>query len=141
MNKFSQVFTVAFCMINFIYAQQWEKTNGPEGSSIHAFILKDDTIFTGTNRGVFISSNSGASWTESNTGLTDLYIQAFAVAGDNIFVSTNFGGVFLSANNGESWTSSNSGITHNVLSFAVDGDNIFAGTNSGGVFLSTYIEG
>ncbi|MFZ1081089.1 MAG: T9SS type A sorting domain-containing protein [Candidatus Kryptoniota bacterium] len=97
--------------------------------------------------GVFLSTDSGASWSAVNTGLTNTAVSAFAVspngAGDtNIFAGTYGGGVFLSTNNGTKWTQVSKGLTNTyVLCLAVSpngagGTNLFAGT-TGGVFLST----
>ena len=80
-------------------------------------------------------------WTAVNSGLTNSWIYALAVAGNNIFAGTNYG-IFLSTNNGTSWAefhNNNDTSWHfgTVYSLAVSGSHIFAGTYAGGVFLST----
>jgi len=64
--------------------------------------------------GVFISTNSGASWRGVNSGLTNTYVQCLAVSGSNIFVGVNGtnGGIFLSTDNGTNWTPVNAGLTN-----------------------------
>ena len=61
--------------------------------------------------------------------MTNTYIGAFAVFGNNIFAGGS--GVFLSTNDGESWNNVSSGLTTAVNSLAVSGTYLFAGTGSG----------
>jgi len=82
-------------------------------------------------------TNSGASWTAVNNGLTSNKVWSLAVSDSNIFVGTATGGVFRLTVNDTNWTAVNTGITNSsVYSLVVSGSNIFAGTG-GGVFLST----
>ena len=68
--------------------------------------------------------------------MSNLYINALVVDGDNIFAAT-IGGIFLSTDNGETWFDKNKGLSIlNVNSLAIKGNIIYAGT-SGGIFLST----
>ena len=102
------------------------------GEDDHGGVDEERDIDEG--RGVFLSTNNGASWTPVNTGLTNTRIRALVVNGLNLFAGTG-GGVFLSTNNGTSWV--NAGLTNTfVWSLAVNGSNLFAGTHGGGVFLS-----
>jgi photosystem II stability/assembly factor-like uncharacterized protein len=43
---------------------------------------------TGFNGGVYVSSNNGSTWIQRNEGLGNLYIYAFCVLNNNIFVGT-----------------------------------------------------
>ncbi len=121
-----------------IMYSQWVQTNGPYGGRIRSFAVNGTNLFAGNDGGVFLSTNSGASWTEVNTGLTSTDVYALALSGTNLFAGTASGGVFVSTNNGTRWTQVNTGLTNtNVSSLAVNGSNLFAGTRGGGVFLST----
>ena len=125
---------------------QWMQTNGPYGGSVSCFAVSGTNLFagsgistvtgSGSNSGIFLSTNNGASWTAVNTGLTNTNVQALAVSGVNLFAGT-YGGVFLSTDNGASWDSVNTGLKNTqVLSLAVIHTNLFSGTSCG-VFLST----
>jgi len=86
---------------------------------------------------IFIINVSDAQWIQSNQGLTNTAVYAFAVSGTNIFAGTWGGGVFLSTNNGGSWAAVNSGLTWtDVSSLVFSGSTLFAGTY-GGVYRST----
>ena len=104
-------------------------SNGAAGARI---------LFAGNNgMGVYRSTDSGASWSAVNNGLTDTYVWSLAVSGTTLFAGLNGGGIFRSTDNGGSWSPVDSGLTSaNVWALAVSGTNVFAGTDSG-IFLSS----
>ncbi|MGO9481575.1 MAG: hypothetical protein ACLP05_07335 [Candidatus Kryptoniota bacterium] len=121
---------------------QWVQTSGTHGQ-VNCLAINGSNIFAGGN-GVFLSTNSGTSWTAVDSGLAPYtVVVALAVSGNDIFAGTNGNGVYLSTNNGTSWIVSDSGLTDGyVFALAISGDNIFAGTDvprpdTGGVYLST----
>ncbi len=125
--------------INYTYAQ-WQRTNGPNGAGqINCIAVSGTNIFAGTSSGgVFLSTDTGTTWTAVNNGLTGNGggILSLAVSGTNILAGTNYG-LFLSTNNGTSWTAVNNGIAGIAIkALAVSGTNILAGTFGNGVFLS-----
>lgn len=66
------------------------------------------TLFAGTSRNAFRSTDNGTSWTQSNpdwlTPYNDYWIVwAFAISGTNIFAQ-NYYGPYRSTDNGETWT-------------------------------------
>ena len=129
-----------FLLVTQICFAQWVQTSGPDNMVVNAFVASGIHFFAGTNTGIFLSTDNGITWTESNNGLTHTDVNALAVSGTTLFAGTYYGGVFISSDNGNSWTESDSGFSsnHNVTFFATSGENIFAGTESGGgVFLST----
>ena len=67
------------------------------------------TIYAGTNRGVIKSTNSGVTWTPSNTGLQS-FTRANFLAIDkpnNLLYAATSVGIFKTANGGDNWTSIN----------------------------------
>jgi len=133
---------VLFILLNLfqhlILHAQWTQTNGPNGAFITSLAVSGTNVFAGTDEaGVYLSTNSGSSWTLANNGLTNKSVTSLAVIGSNIFAGTD-DGVFRSTNNGSSWTAVNSGLTDtNIRSLAVSDTNIFAVTAFDGVFRST----
>jgi photosystem II stability/assembly factor-like uncharacterized protein len=95
----------------FAGIDQWT-ANGPFGGGVRALCRSpqfstDQTIFAGTADGFFISTDRGASWTQSNSGLIDKRIISIAVSPEfvtdrTIFVSTQLGG-FRSRDGGATW--------------------------------------
>jgi hypothetical protein len=98
-------------------------------------------IFAGTrDSGIFRSTDSGDTWTQINSGLTYLNIQAIIIdATDHIFAATRDGGIFRSNNDGNIWGEINTGLTNmSILSLAIDSDGyLFAGSSGNGVFRTT----
>ena len=107
------------------------------------------TLYVGTafGYGVFKSTNGGATWSASNTGLTATEVLALAIDPVNpanlyagTFLEGSSGGVFKSINGGASWIASSSGLTATqVNALAIDPSNpatLYAGTGSGTVFKS-----
>jgi photosystem II stability/assembly factor-like uncharacterized protein len=98
---------------------------------------------------VFLSTNSGTSWTSVNTGLEDTLdggtvINALAVKDSNLFAATQPRGVVLSTDWGGSWRAANAGLPGSyyvVNALAVRGTIIFAALHNWeggkGVYRST----
>jgi hypothetical protein len=71
------------------------------------------TIYAGTDAGVFKSDNGGTSWSSANTGLTNSEISSIAIPPSTpqiVYAGTNNGGVFVSDNGGLSWVAINTGL-------------------------------
>jgi hypothetical protein len=74
---------------------QWIQTNGPYGGIVRAFAVNGGNLIAGTEGGgVFLSTNTGTSWTAVNTGLTNTSVYAIAVSGPNLFAGTHTTGVW-----------------------------------------------
>ncbi len=110
----------------------WVQTNGPSGRSIYALTVTGNTIFAGTDSGVFRSTNNGTQWTAVNNGLPSIapWVLTFAVNGNNIFAGGTGPGVYLSTNNGSSWANTDSGFEFGgtIYSLAASGSYLLAGT-------------
>jgi len=69
-------------------------------------------IYAGTDSGVYISSNSGGSWTAVSSGLpSGAAVTSLAVdsaTSTTLYAGTDASGVYMSTNWGESWTAANS---------------------------------
>lgn len=120
---------------------QWTKVYTCS-AQINCFAVSGSNIYVGTN-GVLLSTNNGVTWNWINSGITNKYIFAFAISGQNIFagymnVPGSGGGVLLSTNNGTSWNPVNNGFPTNrfVNALAFKNTNLYAGT-PGDVVLST----
>jgi hypothetical protein len=109
-------------------------------------ISEDNVIIAGTlGSGIFASLDGGNSWTEVNTGISDMTIASICLSPNYIndrtaFAASTGGGVFKSIDGGRTWSSSGlMGVFINELkaspSFASD-QTIFAGTWDG-IYKST----
>ncbi len=80
----------------------WINSNsGITSSSINCIEANNNTVFAGTNAGLFVSTNSGNNWTL--LGLDTSAIRAIAFQGtNNIFLTTSYK-IFQSTNSGVNW--------------------------------------
>ena len=118
---------------------QWVQTSLNSSAAL-CLAVSGANLFAGTyERGIFLSTDGGTSWTEVNAGLpkasdnTVPLVRGFAAIGTYLFAGTPRG-VFLSTNNGTNWGGGN---VEGVMALAASGSYLFAGTINRGVFLST----
>jgi len=134
-------------------AQTWTSV-GPSSSPSVRALLPDPgvpaIIYAGTDAGVFVTADAGATWNAANNGLTSSTVTAFAAYQPAtppaapplppfVYAGTQAGGVFASSTRAASWNASNTGLTNlqvNALAVSASGDALYAATN-GGVFKST----
>ncbi|MBT1707280.1 hypothetical protein KK062_03560 [Fulvivirgaceae bacterium PWU5] len=82
------------------HGNSWkEASTGLNTTNIHCFHAQDNTLFAGTDKGIYASSNEGMSWTLV-TG--NMRVNNFREAGGILFASTNLG-TLRSEDRGESW--------------------------------------
>jgi hypothetical protein len=132
---------------------QWVPTNETTSESITSLAVSGSKLFAGTGsrfggngEGVFLSSDSGTSWTAVSAGLKyDFYtgdVICLTETETGIFAGTD-SGVFRSTDNGTSWSAWSAGLPPDcyVTSIATIGTNVFAAAAGGGstqeIFLST----
>jgi len=119
---------------------QWEQCNGGGfNGSIQCTAVDNDIIYAGTDYGgVFISYNSGKSWTHSS--LSDQTITALKIYNSVVYASTWSNGIFVSQDSGYTWTNIYSPIfdNHSIRTLDVKDNIIALGIcYSNGLVLST----
>lgn len=128
---------------------QWVQTSGPAGGKVNSIVFApNNTIFAGLlTGGVFLSTDTGKSWTAMNKGLENTYknVQAMALSSDssdnsNTLLISVYGDVYRSIDYGATWTASSlNGAQVNamtVLNHGNKGNTIIASGGSG-TFRST----
>ncbi|HEX2787585.1 MAG TPA: T9SS type A sorting domain-containing protein [Ignavibacteria bacterium] len=129
MKKIFLTFILTVLFTHFMYAD-----NGPQiwtaslttGGQIWALAINpvnQQVIYAGSNTtGIWKTTNNGQNWFQTNTGLTNLAIQAIAVGTNNPSIvycgssQTGGGGVYKSTNAGTSWSLINNGIQETSIS-------------------------
>ncbi len=106
------------------------RANGMDQSRVHALAFANtsiSTIVVGSDRGVFESTDNGATWTARHTGLDAWTVSSMLVVGDDLYAATR-GGVLVSTGGG-AFTVSTTGMVGNTdSSFVVSlGGSLFAG--------------
>lgn len=116
---------------------QWAIPNGPGGGYLNGLSSDGTSIYSGTDKGVFSTSDEGRSWKSKISGLTPLSVHCFAFRDINIYAGSWGYGVYLSTDKGQTWNSINNGA--DVLgcrALATYKDQLYAGVY-GGVYAST----
>jgi photosystem II stability/assembly factor-like uncharacterized protein len=142
LNKFFLSIIIPLILINFSYGQWIESDIIGGHSNVSALGIYNNTIFAGTDRGIYLSTDFGNKWTSS----VNVYnVTSFASTAGKVFAATDDFGVILSINSGLNWHPIHNGLTNlRVKSLAFKGSKLFAGTakpkNSsikGGLYATT----
>jgi photosystem II stability/assembly factor-like uncharacterized protein len=117
---------------------QWTADTLINEGRVYSFAVNGANLFAGTDSGVFLSTDNGASWTAVSNGLVSAPVFSFAVNGTTLFALLAGAGVYRSTDNGSTWAAVNNGITDLFdNSLGVSGTNILAGGETGHIYLST----
>lgn len=102
---------------------------------INALSFSGNSIYVGTDNGVFRSTNNGTNWIAFNTGLTSTKVYSFIASGTNLFAGTD-DGIFRTTNYEATWTKINTGLTTSAYIFklGVSATDLYAATFNGGVW-------
>lgn len=116
--------------------ESWNKFNSI--NSIYNMFTHDDYIFLTTfNDEIFRSTDFGNSWTNTDKGITALYIDRLSNIGNKIVAGSSFRS-FYTINDGERWHNECfDSCNYSITSIVKKGDSYYAGTRSNGVFKST----
>ncbi len=113
---------------------------GPDGGNVVCMAIdpiQSNIVYAGSwGAGVFKSTDGGGSWSPTNNGLGNLYINSMAIDPTNpsiLYLGTYRDEVYKSTDAGQNWSHSNSGIQNGaiVYTIAVDPQNsqrVYIGT-------------
>ena len=121
---------------------QWVQCIGSGVQTVYSLgISPNNNILAGTPNGVYISTNLGTNWVQ--TDLDSTFVYSFVSKDNFVFAGTGdypngTGGVFISSNNGFNWTKT-SLIGGHIHALIVVGNTLFAGLayDNWGVHFST----
>ncbi|MES2629804.1 MAG: family 16 glycosylhydrolase [Bacteroidota bacterium] len=129
------------------YTSSWSalthKNSGIPDGSARCFAVNGSNLFCGTNQGVFLTTNSGNSWSDYSFGTTGVSIKAIKALANNSTGSTLFAAseknVFQSSNSTIGWATFATGLHSNytINCLYSSGSQVFIGTDKG-VYVSTY---
>lgn len=113
---------------------QWsQQVNGLTDMSVTALYADTATLYAGTSTQVFKSTNLGATWFASSSGLpASTGFNAIVRSGSFLIAGGNSVGIWRSSNNGGNWVQTTSGVTANeyVSSFLVEGNTVYGAFGS-----------
>jgi photosystem II stability/assembly factor-like uncharacterized protein len=96
-------------------------------------------ILSAFGGGIYISTDNGNTWNESNAGITNMYQSKIVTCKGVILAGSSGNGINRSIDSGATWNRVITGLTDGYINtFATSGDSIYAGTY-GGIFRSSDI--
>jgi photosystem II stability/assembly factor-like uncharacterized protein len=98
------------------------------------FYITGRDLFLGTWTGVYHSGDEGESWTEANTGLTNIWIWKFCSHDSVVYGITNEGEIYKTVNYGQLWETVNTAwlpFLSYPVAFTIVNNIFYAGTTSG----------
>ncbi len=136
--------TQLYCVIAFVITHvvevsmaqsSWQTLTSPASRPIYSILNRPsgELIVSTNGAGIFRSTNSGASWTTSNFGLTTQSIFALVSNSPNYIFAASDSGVFRSTDNGLSWSPANKGLAERNEKYIGS----IAITSNGVLFLTT----
>ncbi|MFA6570767.1 MAG: hypothetical protein WCT77_05965, partial [Bacteroidota bacterium] len=120
-----------FTYISTDYGDNWILKDSTVKKHVNCILSKSNFTIAGTESGIYIVTESGATWTKKNNELSGVCIWTLNEYGNSILAGTQLG-FFISTNNGETWTKKSQGLVKKqALSLLKKDNNIFAGTQAG----------
>lgn len=106
--------------------------------TIQSISVNIPNVILATLDGIYVSTDNGFSWSESDAGVTGIDVNSIATTGSTVVIGTARNGIFISSDNGSTWNRSSVGITsQNINSVMADGSTIYASAGYQLVFRST----
>ncbi len=84
----------------------WERLSPPEPGDVFTLDVVGDTLWLGGERGLFLSTDAGLSWTR----VLSVSVQAWAHAGNLLAAGTETGDIYLSRDAGATWEMAHGGV-------------------------------
>jgi len=119
--------------------RSWARSDAgmPGDCRVNAFGLSSDSLFAGTDSGIFISSDEGKSWQPSSgADASSGRVFCFAALGEKVYAGTHRSGILTSSNRGVTWAENTVFPSRKVRCLLAHEGKIYAGTDADGVFVS-----
>ena len=111
--------------------EQWINLNAPQADYNCVLVNSLGHIIAGSNKGIFRSTDEGATWQPATSSIGTVYSLASA-ENDILFAAENFG-VYKSIDNGDTWTQVGIFDYHRVSDIFID--------NNGDIFANVFFRG
>lgn len=123
--------------ISFKSADIWmvQAITTPTLLPINCMKAQGNTVYAGTDRGVFISLNEGGTW--QSAGLGTGTVVALGISENLVYAGLSSSSIFRSDNNGQTWTNVRSATTAPfIMDLLVDGSTVYR-SEYNGIYKST----
>ena len=96
----------------------WNERDTSFTQNVNCFTAMGESIFAGTNDGVYRSTDEGKTWSATNAGI-GYQVEGITRLGPYLFAATTGEGIFRSSDCGISWSEADSGLVSTMISDSV----------------------
>jgi hypothetical protein len=130
---------------------QWTQVPGVTASDVFSVATNGDTIVSGADSFVYVSTNAGATWKRSVSvaaGVTS--VRRVRIRNGRIYAGTgrfetSGQGVFVSDDLGDTWSDFSQGLagpgSHDITDLLIRGDSLYAATDGSGAWVRNLTSG
>ncbi len=139
MRQIILLFIVIILLNKTELKSQWLPVAGMPGGEYSSIYNSNDTLYAGYVNKIFISTDTGKNWTQSNVIDYEVdFISAIFKENNTVFVGTYTKGIYKSNNLGGSWTAFNNGLSGilDIGAIVQRGDSIYAGTIGSSIYTT-----
>lgn len=138
MKHWSRVILIVLMLLPFPLSAQWVQTDGLTGGLVYSIVSTSSVLVASVEyTGIYRSTNDGASWSFSHTGIPVGNVWTLQVDSTNFYAGTSGRGVYRSSDGGLTWAARNTGMpSASVYGIAFQGPLMIAATASG-IYIST----
>jgi photosystem II stability/assembly factor-like uncharacterized protein len=112
-------------------------TENPGAAVLAVDLHNETTVYAGSNRGVYKSSDGGATWIYL-AGNSQVYALAIDPGNPSVLFRGVASGIYRTQDGGSNWTQVNSQLSVHTFAFgSADSQTVYAGTNGSGIWRST----
>jgi hypothetical protein len=127
---------IFLCFYNTTIHSQWVHTTDYfNGGSIRALAVNNINLFTGTDDGVFRSTDNGLFWEPINNGIPERLTWDLTFSGNSLYACSDY--IFRTTDMGVNWDTLHQLTGEVFYDCEVNGSAIFVGTNNSGIHRST----
>lgn len=135
------IFTLAFMILVLISkaeAQWKEINNGLSGTEVTAIFKYNNTLFAGTNNGLYKSQDDGNNWSKINSKIPSGKITSITNLNNKLILSVYDKGIYISSDMGNTWIEKNDSLKNkSILEVTTAKGNIYAASEGSGLYISS----
>ncbi|MCX6146967.1 MAG: T9SS type A sorting domain-containing protein [Candidatus Kapabacteria bacterium] len=121
-----------------LIAQWKEINNGLSGTEATAIFKYNNTLFAGTNNGLYKSQDDGKNWSKIISNIPSGKITSITNLNNKLILSVYDKGIYISSDMGNSWIEKNESLKNkSILEVITAKGNIYASSEGSGLYISS----
>ena len=118
--------------------ESWTASGLPPDLKVNAMLVSGTTLIAATSGGgINFSNDSGKTWTQANTGTSQIWVSALAASGEDLYAGGYGNTVYHSSDSGRNWTPKGTTTNRSITAIEAHNNNLLAATYSDALFRSS----